>query len=127
MHGQMKYDTSDLGLKRDAATGRLRMRYSEEIRRLTEQPLITSVAKARKLQCPGHVAGAPLTWRMRPVLDERPTSIWPLGRSRLHREDSVSMNVGQRGIPDLRATCSLGAAFPMRPLIMMMVVTLDPD
>ena len=92
-------------------TGQLRMRSNEEIRRLTEQPLITSVVKARRLQWAGHVARAPPARRIRQVLDGRPTSPRPLGRPRLRWEDNVSADAGRLGIPDWRATCQDRAAW----------------
>ena len=110
-----------------------RMRFNEEIRRLTEQPLITSVIKTRRLQWVGHVSRAFPTLKIRQVLNGRPTSPKPFGRPRLRWEDNVSMDVGRLGIQDWRAIrpdnrlvlrLQYGdrASCPVKPLMMMVMM-----
>lgn len=67
------------GLKRDPLTGRLKMRFNEEIRRLIEQP--PSLAQSRFAGCRHVARGAfdPEDWQ---VLN-RPPSLRPLSRPRL--------------------------------------------
>ena len=72
-----------LGPKFHPVTGRRIMRPNEETRRLTGQPLITSIIKSRRLQWAGSVARSPPTRYIRQVLDGRPRSPRPLGRPRI--------------------------------------------
>ena len=88
-------------------SGRLRIRSNDEIRMLTDQPLITGVIKSRRLQWAGHVARSDPSRVIRQVLDGRPTSPRPLGRPRRRWEDNVSIDAGRLGVPDWRASCQV--------------------
>jgi hypothetical protein len=94
-----------LGPRRDPTTGRVRMRSNDEIRRLTGQPLITSVIKSRRLKWAEHVVRAPPSRYIRQVLEGRPTSPRPQGRPRIRWEDSVAADARRLGVPDWRDAC----------------------
>ena len=89
-----------LGPVINLADGTSRRRTNLEIRDLTQQPLITSVIKSRRLQWAGHVVRAPRERIISRVFHGRPTSPRPLGRPRMRWGDNVSRDAGALGVMD---------------------------
>ena len=92
------------------------MSSNEEIRRLTEQLLITSVFKARRLQWAGHVVQAPPKQRIRQVLDGRPTGPRFLEKPWLRWEDNVSIDAEILGISECEPPANIDAVIGLRAL-----------
>ena len=92
-----------LGPKWDPLTRQPRIRSYQEIQNLTQQPLITSVIRCRRLQWAGHVVRAPEERGIHKALNGRATGRRPQGRPRMRWVDYVRQDAISLGVRDWQA------------------------
>ena len=78
-----------LGPKWDPLTRQSRIRSNQEIRNLTQQPVITSVIRTRRLRWTGHVVRAPEERGIHKAFYGRVAERRPQGRPRMRWVDNV--------------------------------------
>ena len=93
-----------LGPKWDPLTRQLRIRSNHEIRNLTQQPLITSVLRSRRLRWAGHVVKAPEERGIHKALCGRAAGRRPQGSPRGRQPSLRRYFTGDQGL----AGCGLG-------------------
>ena len=93
-----------LGPVWDPVTGQPRLRSNREIRNLTDQPLIVSVVRARRLRWAGHVVRAPENRGIRRALYGRAGGRRPQGRPRMRWVDNVRQDAQTLGVRYWEAT-----------------------
>ena len=82
----------------DNIEGIWRRRHNNELRQLSELPLITSLIKSQRLRWAGHVARMEDSRIARGVMMGRPVGRRPLGRPRMRWEDNVKRDLAQLGV-----------------------------
>ena len=79
-----------------------RIRHNEELRNITQQPLITDVIKSARMRWAGHVARMPEARFPRTILENQPIGNRPVGRPRKRWEDCLKDGVRERGVDPAR-------------------------
>ena len=82
----------------DNDEGIWRRRHNQELRQLSELPLITSIIRTQRLRWAGHVVRMGEHRIARGVMLGRPEGRRPVGRPRMRWEDNVERDMEQLGV-----------------------------